>query len=180
MSCDTTEDELLELHEDARNSDVDETTCDSFEVDDPATLQNGGRITSRPKASALASSQEISPLTSAIQMLTDKLPSVLDSPLVEAQKNERSKGKRSANSLAAGVPAKKSRVGDSEANSSTSASVDSDCQSLYDSVLHSQDDDPGLQTTSSGDEGQEDTLISELVKEYESDDTVGDNLKSEQ
>ena len=44
-------------------------------------------------------------------------------------------------------------------------------------VLHSQDDNSGLETTRSGDE---DELFSDFVKEYESHDTVGENLKSEQ
>ena len=51
-----------------------------------------------------------------------------------------------------------------------SASADSnDCQALYDSVVNSKDDDSEHETTRSGDE---DELLSELVKEYESDDTV--------
>ena len=53
---DTTKDEPLALQEDARNLDVDEQTCDSFEVDHPATLQDGGHITSCPKALVPASS----------------------------------------------------------------------------------------------------------------------------
>ena len=59
-----------------------------------------------------------------------------------------------------------------------SASANSnDRQALYDSVLHSKDDESEHETTRSGDE---DEFLSELVKEYESDDTVGDSLKSEQ
>ena len=111
-------------------------------------------------------------------MSTNRLPGALNSPLLEARTNGKSKGKRPASSPPAGVPAKTSRVGESEAKSSTSASADShDCQTLYDSVLHSQDDNSGLEATRSGDE---DEFLSELVKEYESDDTVGENLKSEQ
>ena len=94
------------------------------------------------------------------------------------QRNKQSKEKRPASSSPAGVPAKKSRVRESDAKSPSSASADSnDCQALYDSVLHSQDVNSGLQTTLSGDE---DEFLSELVKEYESDDTFGENLKSEQ
>ena len=177
MTHNTTEDELLDLQDDEKSSDVDEKTSDTFDVDD--RLQDGARITCDPnKDSTPASSQEISLLTSAIQMLTNRLPGALNSPLVEARTNGKSKGKRPASSPPAGVPAKKSRVGESEAKSSTSASDDShDCQALYDSVLHSQDDNSGLEATRSGDE---DEFLSELVKEYESDDTVGENLKSEQ
>ena len=114
-------------------------------------------------------------LTSAIRMLTDRLPRAgdLTSSLVEAPRNGQTKIKRPASSPPAGVPSKKSRVGEDEAKSSMSASVDS----LYGSVLHSQVDNSGLETTRSGDE---DEFLSELLKEYESDDTVGENLKSEQ
>lgn len=130
------------------------------------------------KDSTPASSQEISLLTSAIQVLTNRLPGVLNSPLVEARTNEKSKGKRPVSSPPAGVPARKSRVRESATKSSTSASADShDCQALYDSVLHSQGDNSGLEATRSGDE---DEFLSELVKDYESDNTVGENLKSEQ
>ena len=59
-----------------------------------------------------------------------------------------------------------------------SASTDSnERQGLYDSVLNSKDDESEHETTRSGDE---DEFILELVKEYESDDTVADGLKSEQ
>ena len=80
-------------------------------------------------------------------------------------------------------PAKKSRANDdkeSEAQNSMSASADSnDRQALYDSVLNSKDDGLELGTTRSAVEGEDEFLL-ELVKKYESDDTVGDNLKSEQ
>ena len=111
-------------------------------------------------------------------MLTYRLPAVLSSPLVEVQRNEQSKGKWPASSSPVEVPAKKSRVGESKAKSSSSASFNSnDCQALYDSVLHSQDVNSGLQTTPSGDETE---FLSELVKEYKSDYAVGENLKSQQ
>ena len=59
-----------------------------------------------------------------------------------------------------------------------SASADSnDRQALYDSVLNSKDDESEHETTHSGDE---DELLSDLVKEYKSDDTVRASLKSEQ
>ena len=59
-----------------------------------------------------------------------------------------------------------------------SASTDSnDRQYLSDSVLNRKDDESEHETTRSCDE---DEFILELVKEYESDDTVGDGLKSEQ
>ena len=58
-----------------------------------------------------------------------------------------------------------------------SATTDSnDRQALNDSVLNSKDDESEHGTTRSGDE---DEFLVELVKEYESDDTVADNLKSE-
>lgn len=183
MSHNTTEDELLEFHhEDPKTSDDDEKTVTLLKLTTQIFYKMAATsITSRRnKDSVPASSQEISLLTSAIQMLRDKLPSVLNSPLVEAQKNERSKAKRPANSLPSGVSAKKSRLGEGETNSSTSASADPDCLYLYDSVLHSQDDNPGLQTTRSGDEDREDELLSELVREYESNDTVSENIKSEE
>ena len=78
------------------------------------------------------------------------------------------------------VPAKKSRATDhkeSGAKNSMSASADSnDRQALYDSVLNSKDDESEHETTHSGDEVE---LLSELVKAYESDDTVGASLKNE-
>ena len=52
-----------------------------------------------------------------------------------------------------------------------------DRQALYNSVLKSKDDESEHRTTCSGDE---DEFLVELMKEYESDDTVRDNLKSEQ
>ena len=59
-----------------------------------------------------------------------------------------------------------------------SASTDSnERQDLYDSVLNSKDDESEHKTTCSGDE---DKFLLELVKDYKSDDTVGDGLKSEQ
>ena len=128
-----------------------------------------------------ASSQEISLLTSAIQLLTKSLPGPLNSTLVEEKRHEKGKGKRPASSAANATPAKKSRTKDgkeSEAKNSMSASTDSnERQDLYDSVLNSKDDESEHESTRSCDE---DEFILEVVKEYESDDTVGDGLKSEQ
>ena len=123
-----TGDELLDFQGDGKSSDDDEKTC-ACNVGDSEKQQDGARSTCGPnKNSTPASSQEISLLTSAILMLTSKLPAVLNSPLIEAQRNEESKGKRPASSSPAGVPAKKSRVGESEEKSSTSTSADShDC-----------------------------------------------------
>ena len=128
-----------------------------------------------------ASSQEISLLTSAIQLLTKRLPGPLNSSLAEEKRHEKGKGKWPASSAANAVPAKKLRATDhkeSRAKDSMGASAKSnDCQALYDSVLNSKDDESEHETTCSGDE---DELRSELMKEYESDDTVRDSLKSEQ
>ena len=128
-----------------------------------------------------ASSQEISLLTSAIQLLTKSLPGPLNSSLAEEKRYEKGKGKWPANSAANAVPAKKSRATEdkeSGARNSMSASADSnDRQALYDSVLNSKNNESEHETTRSGDE---DEVLSELVKEYESDDTVGASLKSEQ
>jgi len=66
---------------------------------------------------------------------------------------------------------------ESGALNSMSASADSNNrQALYDSVLNSKDDESEHETTRSGDE---DKFLSELVKEYEFEDTVGYCLKSE-
>ena len=128
-----------------------------------------------------ASSQEISLLTSAIQPLTKNLPGPLNSSLAEEKRYEKGKGKWPASSAANAVPAKKSRATEdkeSGARNSMSASADSnDRQALYDAVVNSKDDESEHETTRSGDE---DEVLSELVKEYESDDTVGVSLKSEQ
>ena len=51
-----------------------------------------------------------------------------------------------------------------------------ECEILYDSVLNSKNDESEENTTRSGDE---DDFLSELVKEYESDDTVGESLENE-
>ena len=175
MTHNKTEDELLDLQD-------DETTSDTSDVDDSDQLQDGARVACVcNKDPTPASSQEINLLTSAIWMLANRPPTAGDlnnSPLVEAQRNEQCNGKRPASSPPAGVSAKKSRVREGEAKSSMSASVDSyDFQTLCDSVLHSQDDNSGLEITRSGDE---DEFSSELVKEYESNDRVGENRKSEQ
>ena len=47
---------------------------------------------------------------------------------------------------------------------------------LFTTVFNNKDDESEHGTTRSGDE---DEFLVELVKEYESDDTVADNLKSE-
>ena len=118
MTHNKTEDELFDLQNNEKSSDVDEKISDTFDVDDSDRLQDGARVTHDPNNdSTAASSQEISLLTSAIQMLTNRLPGVLNSPPVEAGKNEKSKRNWPASSPPAGVPAKKSRVRESEAKS---------------------------------------------------------------
>jgi len=51
-----------------------------------------------------------------------------------------------------------------------------DCEILYDSVLNSKNDKSEQNTTRSDDK---DDFLSELVKEYESDDTAGESLENE-
>ena len=83
MTHNKTEDELLDLQD-------DEKTSDTFDVDD--RLQDGTRITCNPNKDATpASLHEISLLTSPIQILSNRLPGVLYSPLLEAQMNEKCK-----------------------------------------------------------------------------------------
>ena len=74
-------------------------------------------------------------------------------------------------------PPKKSSANDDKENSTSASADSSDRQALYDSVFNNKDDESEHGTIRSGDE---DEFLLELVKEYESDDTVGDNLKSEQ
>lgn len=175
MNENKSDEELLDYQEDEQLSDLDDKNLNSADLQDGASSPPGSN-NNQP-----ASSHEISLLTSAIQLLTKSLPGPLNSSLVEEKRNEKGKGKRPASSAADAVPAKKSRANDdkeSKAKNSMSASADSnDRQALYDSILNSKDDGLELETTRSGDE---DEFLSELVKEYESDDTVGDNLKSEQ
>ena len=178
MNENKSDEELLDSQEDERLSDFDDKNSADLQLQDGAGSPRGSNNNQTP-----ASSQEISLLTSAIQLLTKSLPGPLHSSLVEEKRPEKGKGKRPASSAADAVPAKKSRANDdkeSEAQNSMSASADSnDRQALYDSVLNSKDDGSELGTTRSGDEGEDEFLLG-LVKEYESDDTVGDNLKSEQ
>ena len=179
MNVNKPEEELLDYWEDEQLSDLDEHDGKhSSHQQDGAGSPRGANNNNNQTP---ASSQEISLLTSAIQLLTKSLPGPLNSTLVEEKRHEKGKGKRPASSAANAVTAKKSRTKDgkeSEAKNSMSASTDSnERQDLYNSVLNSKDDESEHETTRSGDE---DEFILELVKEYESDDTVGDGLKSEQ
>ena len=125
------------------------------------------------KDKTAASSEEISQLTHAILGLTKSLPELINSPRGETK----DKGKRPASKSPNAVPAKKAKNKDGEARSSTSASDQStDCEKLYDSVLNNNSDESEQNTTRSGDE---DDFLSELVKEYESDDIVGESLENE-
>ena len=120
-----------------------------------------------------ASSEEISQLTHAILGLTKSLPELINSPRGETK----DKGKRPASKSPNAVPAKKAKNKDGEARSSMSASDQStDCETLYDSVLNNNSDESEQNSTRSGDE---DDFLSELVKEYESDDIVGESLENE-
>ena len=179
MNGNKSEEELPDIREDEQISDFDDLDKHNSDLQDGTGFPRGSNNNNNNQTPA--SSQEISLLTSAIQLLTKSLPGPLNSSLAEEKRHEKGKGKRPASSAAHAVPAKKSRATDdkeSGAKNSMSASADSnDRQALYDSVLNSKDDESEHETTRSGDE---DELLSELVKEYESDDTVGDSLKSEQ
>lgn len=133
------------------------------------------RRSQQNKDQTAASLEEISLLTDAILGLTKSLPELLNPPL--GREKGKGKGKRLASSPPDAVPTKKAKVQDGKARSSMSASEQStDCETLYDSVLNSKSDESEQNTTQSGDD---DGFLSELVKEYESDDTVGESLKSE-
>ena len=179
MNGNKSEEELPDIREDEQISDFEDLDKNNSDLQDGTGFPRGSNNNNNNQTPA--SSQEISLLTSAIQLLTKSLPGPLNSSLAEEKRHEKGKGKRPASSAANAVPAKKSRATDdkeSGAKNSMSASADSnDRQALYDSVLNSKDDESEHETTRSGDE---DELLSELVKEYESDDTVGDSLKSEQ
>ena len=114
-------------------------------------------------------------------MLNKCLPGPINSSLIEEKRHEKGKGKRLASLATNAVSAKKLRANDDKErkakNSMNASAASNDRQALYDSVLNSKDDESELRTTRSGDE---DEFVVELVKEYESDDTVRDNLKSEQ
>ena len=178
MNENKSEEEPFDILEDEQISDFDDHDKNNSDLHDGAGFP---RDSNNNNNQTPASSQEISLLTSAIQLLTKSLPGPLNSSLAEEKRHEKGKGKRPASSAANGVPAKKSRATDdkeSGARNFMSASADSnDRQALYDSVLNSKDDESEHETTRSGDE---DELLSELVKEYVSDDTVGASLKSEQ
>ena len=179
MNGNKSEEELPDIREDEQISDFEDLDKNNSDLQDGTGFPRGSNNNNNNQTPA--SSQEISLLTSAIQLLTKSLPGPLNSSLAEEKRHEKGKGKRPASSAVNAVPAKKSRATDdkeSGAKNSMSASADSnDRQALYDSVLNSKDDESEHETTRSGDE---DELLSELVKEYESDDTVGDSLKSEQ
>ena len=132
------------------------------------------RASQQLKNQTAASSEEINLLTNAILGLTKSLPDLLNPPRGETK----GKGKRPASKSPNTVPAKKAKNKDGEAGSSMSASADqsTDCDILYDSVLNSNNDESEQAATRSGDE---DDFLSELVKEYESDDTVGESLENE-
>ena len=89
---------------------------------------------------------------------------------------KKGQGKRLASSAANVVPAKKSSANNDKENSMSASADSNDRRALYDSVFNNKDDESEHGTTRSGDE---DEFLVELVKEYESDDTVADNLKSE-
>ena len=172
------EEELFDILEDEQISDFDDRDKNNSDHQHGAGFPPGSNNNNNQTPS---SSQDISLLTSAIQVLTKSLPGPLNCSLVKQKRHERGKGKRPVSSASNAVPAKTSRATDdkeSGAKNSMSASTDSnDRQALYDSVLNSKDDESEHETTHSGDEVER---LSELVKAYESDNTVGASLKSEQ
>ena len=123
MNENKSDEELLDSQEDERLSDLNDKNSVDLQLQDGAGSPRGSNNNQTP-----ASSQEISLLTSAIQLLTKSLPGPLHSSLVEEKRPEKGKGKRPACSAADAAPAKKSRANDdkeSEAQNSTSASADS-------------------------------------------------------
>ena len=142
MNENKSEEELLDYREDEQLSDLGDHDKNSSELQDGAGSPRGSNNNNNQTP---ASSQEISLLTSAIQLLTKSLPGPLNSSLVEEKRHEKGKGKRPASSVASAVPPKKARAKDdkeSGAKNSMSASADSnDRQALYDSVLNSKDDE---------------------------------------
>ena len=140
MNANKSEEELLDYREDEQLSDLDDHDKNNSDLQDDTGSPCGSNNNQTP-----ASSQEISLLTSAIQLLMKSLPGPLNSSLVEEKRHEKGEGKRPARSAANAVSAKKSRATndkESRAKNSMSASADSnDNQALYDSVLNSKDDE---------------------------------------
>ena len=93
MNANKSEEELLDYREDEQLSDLNSDLQDG--AGSPRGSNNNNNQTP-------ASSQEISLLTSAIQLL----PGPLNSSLVEEKRHEKGKGKRPASSAANAVPAK--------------------------------------------------------------------------
>ena len=154
MNENKSEEEPFDILEDEQISDFDDHDKNNSDLQDGAGFPRGSNNNNQTPAS----SQEISLLTSTIQLLTKSLPGPLNSSLAEEKRHEKGKGKRPASSAANAVPAKKSRATDdkeSGAKNSMSASADSnDRQALYDSVLNSKDDESEHETTRSGDEDE--------------------------
>ena len=131
-------------------------------------------------APAFISPKQISSLTSAIQSLTERL---VESP--KATKGKSTKGKattikRKGKMGESSIPAKKLCP---DIGSMSKDSSDSECETLLNQVMNSQP------PTSAGSRGQQekhspnsddDADLRELTKEYESEDSVGAALKSEQ
>ena len=172
------EEEPFDILEDEQISDFDDHDKNNSDHQDGAGFPRGSIKNNNQTP---ASSQDISLLTIAIQLLTKSLPGPLNCSLAEQKQHEKGRCKRPASSASNAIPAKKSRATDdkeSGAKNTMSASADSnDRQALYDSVLNSKDDESEHETTRSGDEVE---LLSELMKAYKFDDTVQASLKSEQ
>ena len=177
ISKNKSEEQPFDILEDEQISDFDDHNKNNSDLQDGAGFPHCSNNNNQTSASA----QDISLLTSAIQLLTKSLPGPLNSSLAEEKQHKKGKGKRPVSSAANAVPAKKSRATDDKeggAKNFMSASAGSnDRQALYDSVPNSRDDKSEHESTCSGDE---DELLLELVKEYKSNDTVGASLKSKQ
>ena len=177
ISENKSEEEPFDILEDEQIPDFDDHDKNNADLQDGAGFPRCSNNNNQTPASA----RDISLLSSAIQLLT-KSPT-LNSSLAEEKQHEKGKGKgkRPPSCTANAVPARKARATDdkeSGAKNSMSASANSnDRQALHNSVLNSRDDKSEHETTGSGDE---DELLSQLVKEYKSNDTVGASLKSEQ
>ena len=142
------EEEPFDILEDEQISDFDDHDKNNSDHQDGAGFPRGSNNNNNQTP---ASSQDINLLTSAIQLLTKRLPGPLNSSPAEEKRHEKGKGKRPASSAANAVPAKKSRATDDDkesgAKNSMSASADSnDRQALYDSVLNSKDDESEHET----------------------------------
>ena len=95
MNANKSEEELLDYREDEQLADLDDHDKNNSDLQDGAGSPRGSNNNNNQTP---ASSQEISLLTSAIQLLAKSLPGPLNSSLVEEKRHEKGKGKRPASS----------------------------------------------------------------------------------